>query len=305
MGLKTGAWWLTGSVGLLSDAMESVVNLLGGMMALSMLTVAERPADEEHPYGHGKAEYFSSGFEGALILIAAVCIAITAVQRLIHPSPLESIGLGLAISVGSSLVNLVAALMLLRAGKRYRSITLESNAHHLLADVWTSVGVVIGVGLVALTGWQQLDPIVALIVAANILWTGFCIIRRSVLGLMDAALPAEDRVAVEKVLKSYEGAVVQFHALWTRHAGSRKFVSVHVLVPGDWTVQHGHHLLEQIESDIRRALPGAIVFTHLESLDDPASWADEVLDRPESHTPPGSPAGFPLKKTQTTRQPRE
>ena len=281
MGLKTGAWWLTGSVGLLSDAMESVVNLLGGMMALSMLTVAERPADEEHPYGHGKAEYFSSGFEGALILIAAISIAVASVQRLIHPSTLESIGLGLAISVGASLINLVVALLLLRAGKRHRSITLEANAHHLLADVWTSVGVVVGVGLVALTGWQQLDPIVALIVAANIVWTGFCIIRQSILGLMDAALPLEDRAAVEKVLKSFEEGVVQFHALWTRHAGSRKFISVHVLVPGDWSVQHGHHLTEQIENEIRRTLPGAIVFTHLESLDDPASWADEVLERPK------------------------
>lgn len=281
MGLKTGAWWLTGSVGLLSDAMESVVNLLGGIMALSMLTVAERPADEEHPYGHGKAEYFSSGFEGALILIAALSIAVASVQRLIHPSSLESIGLGLAISVGASLINLAAALLLLRAGKRHRSITLEANAHHLLTDVWTSVGVVFGVGLVALTGWQQLDPIVALIVAANIVWTGFCIIRQSILGLMDAALPLEDRVAVEKVLKSFEEGVVQFHALWTRHAGSRKFISVHVLVPGDWSVQHGHHLTEQIENEIRKTLPGAIVFTHLESLDDPASWADEVLERPK------------------------
>ena len=283
MGLKTGAWWLTGSVGLLSDAMESIVNLLGGMMALSMLTVAERPADECHPYGHGKAEYFSSGFEGALILIAAISIAIASVQRILHPAPLESISLGLAISIGASLLNLATALLLMRAGKRHRSITLEANAHHLLTDVWTSVGVVFGVALVALTGCQQLDPIVALIVAANIVWTGFCIIRRSILGLMDAALPPEDRVAVEKVLKSFEEGVVQFHALWTRHAGSRKFVSVHVLVPGDWSVQHGHHLSEQIESEIRRTLPGAIVFTHLESLDDPDSWADDVLDRPESN----------------------
>lgn len=286
MGLKTGAWWLTGSVGLLSDAMESVVNLLGGMMALSMLTVAERPADECHPYGHGKAEYFSSGFEGALILIAAISIATAAVQRILHPAPLESIGLGLAISVGASLLNLFAALLLLRAGKRHSSITLEANAHHLLTDVWTSVGVVFGVALVALTGWQQLDPIVALIVAANIVWTGFCIIRRSILGLMDAALPPEDRAAVEKVLKSFEDGVVQFHALWTRHAGSRKFVSVHVLVPGGWSVQRGHQLAEQIEREIRRTLSGAVLFTHLESLDDPDSWADDVLDRPESNRSP-------------------
>ena len=288
MGLKTGAWWLTGSVGLLSDALESIVNLLGGVMALSMLTVAERPADEDHPYGHGKAEYFSSGFEGALIFIAAIGIAVTAIQRLLHPAPLESIGLGLAISVGASLANLGAALLLLRAGKKHRSITLEANAHHLLTDVWTSAGVVFGVGLVAVTGWQNFDPIVALIVAANILWTGFNIVRRSIIGLMDVALPIEDLSAVEKVLKSYVGDAIQFHALWTRHAGSRKFVSVHVLVPGNWSVQHGHQLLERIEGDIRTALPGSIVFTHLESLDDPASWVDENLDRqgvnpPQSH----------------------
>ena len=300
MALKTGAWWLTGSVGLLSEALESIVNLLGGLMALTMLTVAERPADEEHPYGHGKAEYFSSGFEGALILIAALSIGAASVQRLMHPHPLEAIGLGLAISVAASVLNLVAALILLRAGKKYRSITLEANAHHLLTDVWTSVGVVVAVGAVAFTGWQQLDPIIALIVAANIVWTGFRIVQRSILGLMDSALPAEDRAAVEKVLKAFEDGVVQFHALWTRHAGSRKFVSVHVLVPGDWTVQHGHHLLERIEGEIRKALPGTIVFTHLESLDDPASWADEVLDRLESDNPPEAQAELPAKRTQTT-----
>ena len=291
MGLKSAAWWLTGSVGLLSDALESIVNLLGGMMALSMLTVAERPPDEEHPFGHGKAEYFSSGFEGGLILIAAASIAIASVQRLIHPQPLEALGLGLAVAVGASLLNLASALLLLRAGKKHRSITLEANAHHLLTDVWTSVGVVAGVAVVAFTGWKQLDAVVALIVAANIVWTGFRIIQRSVLGLMDAALPAEDRAAVEKVLSSFGGGDVQFHALWTRHAGSRKFVSVHVLVPGDWTVQRGHHLLEQIEGEIRQTVPGAIVFTHLESLDDPASWADDVLERRDSPSipkPPGS-----------------
>ena len=286
MGLKTGAWWLTGSVGLLSDALEAIVNLLGGIMALNMIIVAERPADDDHPYGHGKAEYFSSGFEGGLIFIAAISIAVTAIQRLLHPSQLESIGIGLAVSVVASLVNLGVGLLLLRAGKRQNSITLEANAHHLLTDVWTSVGVVFGVGLVAITGWQKLDPMVALIVATNILWIGFNIIRRSVVGLMDSALPVEDRLAVEKVLKSYEGNVIQFHALWTRHAGSRKFVSMHVLVPGSWSVQHGHHLLEKIESDIRSALPGAIVFTHLESLDDPASWADDTLDRPEEDFSP-------------------
>ena len=206
IGLKTIAWWITGSVGLLSDAMESVVNLVGGFMALAMLTVAERPADEDHPYGHGKAEYFSSGVEGTLILIAAVSIGVAAVDRLISPKPLEEIGIGLAVSIVASLVNLGVALLLLRVGRKSNSITLEANARHLLTDVWTSIGVIVGVGMVALTGWARLDPIVALVVAANIIWTGVGIIRRSVGGLMDTALPAEDRVAVQEVLKSHEQA---------------------------------------------------------------------------------------------------
>jgi cation diffusion facilitator family transporter len=279
IGLKTTAWWITDSVGLLSDAMESVVNLVGGLMALAMLTVAERPADEDHPYGHGKAEYFSSGVEGTLILIAAVCIGVAAVDRLISPKPLEEIGIGLAVSIVASLVNLGVALLLLRVGRTRNSITLEANARHLLTDVWTSVGVVAGVGMVALTDWERLDPIVALIVAANIIWTGVGIVRRSISGLMDAALPVEERVAIQEVLKRHEQVGVKFHALWTRQAGARKFISLHVLVPGDWTVQRGHQLLERIENDIRHVVPDSTIFTHLESLDDPTSWDDETLDR--------------------------
>ena len=279
IGLKTTAWWITDSVGLLSDAMESVVNLVGGLMALAMLTVAERPADEDHPYGHGKAEYFSSGVEGTLILIAAVCIGVAAVDRLISPKPIEEIGIGLVVSIVASLVNLGVALLLLRVGRKRNSITLEANARHLLTDVWTSVGVVAGVAMVALTDWERLDPIVALIVAANIIWTGVGIVRRSISGLMDAALPVEERVAVQEVLKRHEQAGVKFHALWTRQAGARKFISLHVLVPGDWTVQRGHQLLERIENDIRHVVPDSTIFTHLESLDDPTSWDDETLDR--------------------------
>ncbi len=279
IGLKTAAYLITGSVGLLSDAVESLVNLVGGFMALAMLTVAARPADEGHAYGHGKAEYFSSGVEGALILIAAISIAVAAVQRLIVPRPLEEIGLGLGITVVASIINLVVALLLLRVGREQNSITLEANARHLLTDVWTSAGVVIGVGSVALTDWQRLDPIVALVVAANIVRTGFHIVRRSVLGLMDAALPARDLAVVEAVLEKYRPEGIQFHALLTRQAGAQKFVSVHVLVPGVWTVHRGHALLERIEADIRHALPGGTVFTHLESLDDPASWDDQTLER--------------------------
>ncbi len=275
--LKTAAYFITGSVGLLSDAIESGVNLIGGIMALSMLTVAARPADEDHAYGHSKAEYFSSGVEGTLILLAAVSIAVTAVHRLIYPQPLEAIGVGLIISIAASVINLVVALLILRAGRKHNSITLEANAHHLLTDVWTSVGVVAAVGLVALTHWVWLDAVVALLVAVNIVWTGTSIVRRSISGLMDIALSPADMAAVRNALKTYEATGIQFHALLSRQAGARKFVSMHVLVPGDWTVQRGHELLDKIEADVRQALPESVVFTHLESLDDPASWTDEKL----------------------------
>jgi cation diffusion facilitator family transporter len=273
------AYFITGSVGLLSDAIESVVNLAGGVMALCMLSVAARPADEDHAYGHSKAEYFSSGVEGALIVIAAISIVVAAVPRLIAPKPLQEIGVGLAVSLAASLINLGVALVLLRVGRQHNSITLEADAHHLLTDVWTSVGVLAGVGLVALTGWNALDPVVALLVAGNIIWTGVGIVRRSVSGLMDTMLSAPDLAIVRKVLDGYSTDGVQFHALRTRQAGARKFVSVHVLVPGQWTVQQGHELLEHIEGDVRRALPESTVFTHLESLDDPASWEDQSLER--------------------------
>lgn len=281
--MKAAAYWLTGSVGLLSDALESFVNLAGAIMALAMLTVAARPADEDHLYGHSKAEYFSSGVEGTLILLAAASIGFTAIQRLIHPQPLEQIGLGIAVSIAASLINLIVARILLAASKRDNSITLEANSQHLMTDVWTSVGVTIGVGAVVLTGWERLDPIVALIVAANIIWSGVHIVRKSVLGLMDTALPLNEVAMVQKVLDNHIQKEVQYHALRTRQSGSRRFVSVHVLVPGKWTVQRGHELLERIEADIRQVLPSITVFTHLESLNDPASWDDITLDR-DDHT---------------------
>jgi cation diffusion facilitator family transporter len=278
--LKSTAYAVTGSIGLLSDAIDSFVNLIGGAMLLAMLTVAGRPADDDHAYGHGKAEYFSSGVEGALILIAAVTIGAVALDGLIHPKPLEKIGLGLAVSTLASLVNLVVGFQLLRAGRKTRSIALEANARHLMTDVWTSAGVLIGVGAVAITGWQPLDPAVALAVGANIVWTGLGIVRRSVSGLMDTALPQSERTLIQNVLRTYEKNGLQFHALRTRDAGARKFVSMHVLVPGDWTVKRGHQLLEQIEAKIHKVLPHVIVFTHLEPLNDPASWQDDALDRP-------------------------
>ena len=283
--LKAAAYFYTDSVGFLSDAAESLVNLVGAVVALVMLTIAARPADEEHAYGHGKAEYFSSGIEGTLILVAALSIAYAAIQRLLAPRPLEQVGLGLVVSAAASVVNLAVGQIMIRVGKRRESITLEANGKHLMTDVWTSIGVLAGVGAVALTEWGWLDPIVALAVAGNIVWTGVQIVRRSVLGLMDTALPAAQLEGIEKILEGHrqeEG--IDFHALRTRQAGNRAFMSFHVLVPGEWTVQRGHDLVEKIESDLRRALPNAVIFTHLESLTDPISWEDTELDR--SHPPP-------------------
>lgn len=278
--LKSVAYFLTGSVGLLSDALESIVNLVGAIMALAMLTVAARPADDDHTYGHSKAEYFSSGVEGTLILIAAISIIWTAAPRLLNPQPLEQVGLGLAVSVVASIINMAAAYVILQAGKRYKSITLEADAHHLMTDVWTSVGVLGGVGIVAFTGWERLDPIVAFIVAANIIWAGVRIVRASVLGLMDTALPDSERTAILNILDSYKQQGIQFHALRTRQSGARRFISFHVLVPDTWTVLQGHQLLEKIEADLRTALPEITVFTHLEPLNDPTSFDDTKLDRP-------------------------
>jgi cation diffusion facilitator family transporter len=277
--LKAFAYLLTGSVGLLSDALESFVNLAGALMALAMLSLAARPPDANHAYGHGKAEYFSSGVEGGLILIAAVSIAVAAVDRLLHPRPLEQLGLGLTISVVASLINFGVSVVLMRAAKQYDSITLRANAHHLMTDVWTSAGVLVGVGAVALTGWLWLDPLVALAVAANIVWTGVRIVHASILGLMDTALPAAELAAITAVLDRYASDEVRYHALRTRQAGPRRFVSVHVLVPGAWSVMRGHDLLERIEADIREALPLVSVLTHLEPLEDPAAHNDLDLDR--------------------------
>ena len=282
--LKTVAWWLTGSVGLLSDALESGVNLAGALMALAMLTLAALPPDDNHSHGHGKAEYFASGFEGFLILVAAFGIGAAAIDRLLHPHALEQVGAGLVVSFVASVINLLTARVLLAAGREHRSITLEADAHHLMTDVWTSVGVIVGVGAVALTGWLWLDPVLALAVAANIIWTGWQLLRRSASGLMDEALPAEQQAAVVAALEAYRRKGIDYHALRTRQAGARSFVTVHVLVPGAWSVQRGHDLLEELEADIRRAVPHASVLTHLEPLEDPVSTHDIDLDR---HSQPG------------------
>lgn len=271
IGLKTIAYFLTGSVGLLSDALESIVNLVGATMALVMLAIAARPADKNHTYGHSKAEYFSSGIEGTLILAAAVSIIYTAIERLLNPQPLEKIGIGLLVSLGASLINLAVSLIMQRAGKKYNSISLTSNGKHLMTDVWTSGGVLIGVGAVAISRWQALDSIVAIVVAVNIIWTGIGIVRRSVAGLMDGSLPADEIALIDKVLKETLSAGVEVHALRTRQSAAYKFISMHVLVPGDWTVTHGHDIVTMIENNLSTALPGSVIFTHLEPVNTPIS----------------------------------
>jgi cation diffusion facilitator family transporter len=277
--LKGGAYLLTGSVGLLSDALESLVNLLAALVALIALSIAARPADEEHAYGHNKAEYFSSGFEGGLILVAALSIAYVAVRRLLHPQAIEAAGEGLAISAAASVLNLGVARVLFHAGRQHRSIALEADARHLMTDVWTSAGVIAGVGAAALTNWRVLDPLVGLAVAANILHTGVQLLRRSALGLLDTALPEATRREILGVLDSYAKDGVHYHALRTRQAGRWRFISFHVLVPGDWTVQRGHDLLEHIEDDVRARVPLSTVFTHLEPVEDPLSFEDQHLER--------------------------
>jgi cation diffusion facilitator family transporter len=278
--LKSSAYLLTNSVGFLSDAVESVVNLVAGIMALAMLTVAARPPDDNHAYGHSKAEYFASTTEGILILVAAGGIIFTAIQRFFSPQPLEQLGIGLVISVAASLVNFAASRILLKAGKRENSITLEADAQHLMTDVWTSVGVISAIGIVALTGWQTLDPIIAILVGLNIVWTAYQLLRRSVAGLMDASLPEKEQKLIEAVMAKYREKGVIFHALRTRQSAARRFVSVHVLVPGAWTVHDAHHVAEDFEGDIRKELSEAIVQTHIEPVDDEISMHDvhEKLD---------------------------
>jgi cation diffusion facilitator family transporter len=277
--LKGGAFALTGSVALLSDALESLTNLVAAVVALFALSVAVRPADEEHAYGHTKAEYFASGFEGALVLAAAVVILAAAVPRLIEPRPLQQVGLGLGVVVAASLVNLGVARVLLGAARRFGSIALEADARHLLTDVWNSAGVLVGVAAAALTGWARIDAVVAILVAAHITRTGTRLVHRSAMGLLDTALPDGELAAIHVVLDRYAGQGIRYHALRTRQAGARRFVSFHVLVPGDWSVQRGHDLLERVEADIRAAIPNSTVFTHLEPLEDPASFRATRLER--------------------------
>jgi cation diffusion facilitator family transporter len=272
--LKFGAYLLTDSVGLLSDAVESVVNIVAALVALAVLTYSAAKPDREHNFGHEKAEYFSSGIEGALIFVAAGAIVWTAIPRLITPQPLEQVSMGLALAVVASLANAGCAWVMLRAARAHRSITLEADARHLLTDVWTTVGVVVGVVLVQFTGWLRLDPIIAIAVALQIVWTGWHLMTRSFEGLMDRAIPDEDRAVITSVLDNLRHEGGDYHALRTRIAGSKSFVNVHILVPGRMSVQSGHDLCERLESEIQAKLPHVEVLTHLEPLEDPRSWDD-------------------------------
>lgn len=276
--LKTGAWWITGSVGLLSDAAESVVNLVAAVIALVALTVAARPPDAEHHYGHGKAEYFSAAIEGLMIFVAAAVILVTAVQRLLDPVELESLGIGLAISLVATAINGAVGMLLIRVGRAHRSATLTADGKHLMTDVWTSAGVVVGVLLVGITGWLQLDAIVAIAVALNILWTGTRLVQSSVSALLDGALSPEDQAVVVAVLDRHRSEDVDFHGLQTRESGRHRFVSLHVLVPGAWTVQQAHDMLETVEGDIKAALEGVEVTTHVEPREDERSYDDAAFD---------------------------
>jgi cation diffusion facilitator family transporter len=279
MTLKGLAAWITGSVGMLSDALESLVNLGAALLALWMLRLAAGPPDEKHPFGYGKAEYFSAVVEGALILAAATAIIVAAVPRLLAPQPILEVGVGLAISLAATAINLGVALTLLRVGKRHESVALEADAHHLLTDVWTSLGIVVGVGAIALTGWLILDPLIAIAVAVYIVWTGVGVMRRSLLGLMDRALPETELEAIRAVLEPYKAKGLDYHALRTRRAGRRRLVELHLLVPGGMTVHDGHAVAEEIEERIRAALPYTAVLTHLEPIEAPASYADQDLFR--------------------------
>lgn len=273
------AYLLTGSVGMLSAAAELLVNVVAALVAVWALWLAGRPADDVHTYGHTKAEYFSSGIEGGLIVLAAAAILWTSIQHLLSPHPLEQVGIGLLVGAVAAAINGGVALVLLRGGKKMRSITLEADGHHLLTDVWTTAGVLVGVALVGITGWYVLDPIIALLVAVNIIWTGVRLIRESGLGLLDTALKPEDLRVIADTLTPFRERGIDFHAQRTRQAGTRRFVSMHVLVPGDWTVKRGHDICEEVEMAIHKALPDTTVFTHLEPREDPVAFEDQALDR--------------------------
>jgi cation diffusion facilitator family transporter len=280
LAIKWAAWWLTGSVGLLSDALEGFINLGAGLLALWMLRIAASPPDDKHPYGLSKAEYFAAGIEGTLIVLAAAAIIASALPRLVEPQPIGMPLLGIALSAIASAINFGVALALLRAGRQNQSITLEADGQHLMTDVWTSAGVIAGVALVWGTGWLLLDPLIAVAVGVHIIWAGVRLMRRSVLGLLDVAIPGDDLNEIDKLFAEYSNRYgVSFHALRTRQAGARRFVTFHLLVPDEWSVKRAHQLSEEIESRVRSMVPSASLLTHIEPISDPSSYDDQALDR--------------------------
>lgn len=273
--LKAVAYYVTGSVGLLSDALESVINLVAAIFALWMLTVASRPADDDHPYGHTKAEYFSGALEGSLIGMAALSIGWAAIQRLMSPQPIENFAEGIAYSVAASLINLVVGQVLIYQGRKNRSVTLDADGKHLMADVYTSAGVIVAIIAIYFTGWYILDPILALIVAAHILWSGYGVVKHSTMGLMDTAIEPNELNEVVRILDDYKAKhPIDYHALRTRRSGVRTFITVHILMPDEWTIISGHDLAHEIEADIVATVPGTVVFTHIEPINDPKSMDD-------------------------------
>ena len=275
--LKFGAYFLTGSVGLLSDAIESFVNLAAALIAFTAITIASRPADINHTYGHDKAEYFSSGAEGTLILIAAGTIIYSAIHRLLNPAPLENLGIGVVVALVASAINFGVSRIMMRVARQEDSIALEADAHHLMTDVWTSVGVVGGIILVGITGWQILDPLLAIAVAINIIWMGVQLLRRSTAGLMDVTLPGKEVAVIQTAISDVTGPEVPYHALRTRKSGSRRFIDFHLLLPGKTTVQESHDLVMKIEAAIEQELPKTYVTIHVEPREDATSWDGDIV----------------------------
>lgn len=280
MAIKFAAYWITGSVGLLSDALESIVNLVAALIAFIALMIAGRPADASHPYGHEKIEYFSSGVEGTLILVAAAGIIYSAVQRLLQPMPLAALDIGLGLGLVAAATNFFVAQLLLRAGREHDSITIEAGAKHLLTDVWTTLGVLAALWVVKLTNWVILDPLIAFAVGGNIIFSGIDLLRRSFRGLMDFRLPAHEIVAIGEVLRRHVGEKLVYHNLRTRKSGSQRFIDFHLLVPGDMSVREAHELCEQIENEIRRHLSNTTVTIHTEPADELVSYQDVETSLP-------------------------
>lgn len=276
--LKGSAWAITGSVGLLSDAAESMVNLVAAIVALISLTIAARPADDNHHFGHSKAEYFSAALEGIMVFVAAASIIYLGIERLLNPRPLESLGIGLAISMIAAVLNGIVGRILINVGSRYRSVTLRADGEHLMTDVYTSVGVVVGLGLAWITGWRWMDPVVAILVGVNILVTGYRLISESTAGLMDVSLSPEDNARIQAILDAHtEEDRIEFHAVRTRESGSRQFMEMHMLVPGEWSVQRGHDVMEDLIEEIVAEFPAMSVTGHLEPISDPRSYEDMHL----------------------------